>query len=182
MSLNFGFIILSPDYNIGGLKNTIRSIKNNYEEEISIICSVSKSVKSAQLKEMQEVCETYKGGNTITSLINKGYEKLNCDWGILLLEGSRVCKNLQYRYKKWINSEKDILFPLVVDYDINWYPKKIYDSFYNCTINGICINKSFFCAVGKLSDDPLEASRKIWTIDAVQKGANFKSILGIKIC
>lgn len=181
MNLNFGFIIISPDNNIGGLKNTIRSIKNNYDDS-SIICCVNKQIKNPQLKEMKTICPTFKGGNTITSLINEGYERLDCKWGILLIEGSRICKNLKERYSKWIKSDKDILYPLVVDYDINWYPKKIYDSFYNCTLNGICINKLFFKEVGKLSDMDLEKSRKMWTIKSSEKGANFKSILGIKIC
>jgi hypothetical protein len=62
------------------------------------------------------------------------------------------------------------------------YPIKIYNTFYNCTLNGVCINKSFFKQIGKLSENPLETSRKFWALDAKEKGAEFKSILGIKIC
>lgn len=176
-----GFIILSPENNIGGLKNTIRSIENT-TENYSIICSVTKNIKSDQLKEMQQYCSVYKSGDTITSLINKGFEKTKEDWNIVIIEGSRICKNLKSKYFKWITNEKNVIFPLIVEYNLNGYPNKINNTFYNCTLNGICINKSFFKQVGKLSENPLEISRKFWALDALKKGAEFKSILGIKIC
>ena len=181
MEFNFGFIILSPDFNIGGLKNTLRSIKNNYEKK-EIICCVNSLVKSNQLKEMKENCIVHKGGKTITSLINKGFDKIDSEWAILILEGSRVCKNLDNKYGKWIKGQNNVLFPLIIEYDREMYPKKIYDTFYNCTINGMCINKNFFKNVGKFSEDGLEESRKIWTVNAMEKNVIFKSILGIKIC
>jgi hypothetical protein len=65
---------------------------------------------------------------------------------------------------------------------MNGQPIKINDTFYNCTLNGLCINKNFFKEVGKLSENPLEISRKFWALDAKEKGAEFKCILGIKIC
>jgi len=179
--LNLGFIILSLDGNIGGLKNTIRSIKNEYPNE-PIICSANKSIKPDPYKEMKLICTTYKSGNTITSLINKGFEKSTTEWSVLVMEGSRICKNLVKKYSMWINSEKDIVYPLIIEYNMNGYPCKINNSFYNCTLNGLCINKNFFKSVGNLSDNPLETSRIFWAIDAKEKGANFKSILGIKIC
>ena len=181
MKFNFGFIILSPNFNIGGLKNTLRSIKNNYEDT-EVICCVSSLIKSNQLKEMKEVCNIHKGGKTITSLINKGFEKIESDWAILILEGSRVCKNIDMKYNKWIKNYNDVLFPLIIEYNREMYPKKIYDTFYNCTINGMCINKNFFKDVGKFTEDGLEESRKIWTVSALEKNVVFKSILGIKIC
>jgi hypothetical protein len=178
---NLGFLILSTDHNIGGLKNTIRSIKNNCDN-FSITCCVDKSIKSEQLKEMKQFCDVHKGGNTITSLINKGFEKTKEDWNVVLMEGSRICKNLHYKYFRWITNEKNIIFPLIVEYNMNGQPSKINDTFYNCTLNGLCINKNFFKEVGKLSENPLEISRKFWALDAKEKGAEFKCILGIKIC
>jgi hypothetical protein len=179
--LNFGFIILSPEHNIGGLKNTLRSIKNYYSDS-NIISVVNKDICKEQMKEIKEICEVYKGEKTITSLINKGFEKTKSDWNILIIEGARVSKNLNKKYSFFINSNEDILFPLILDYDIHGYPLKIHDKFYNCTLNGICINKSFFKSVGKLTDNPLEISRKFWSLDALSKEAKFKAILGIKIC
>ena len=178
---NLGFIILSVDGNIGGLKNTIRSIQNN-SINYSIISVANKSIKSDQLKEMQQYCEVYKGGNTITSLINKGFEKTKEEWNIILIEGSRICKNLKTKYFKWITNNKNIVYPLIAEYNLNGYPSRINNTFYNCTLNGICINKNFFKEVGKLSENPLEISRTFWAMQAKEKGAEFKSILGIKIC
>jgi hypothetical protein len=178
---NLGFIILSTDSNIGGLKNTIRSIQNTVDD-YSVISIVNKSIKSDQMKEMQQYCDVYKGGNTITSLINKGFEKTKEEWNVVLMEGARVCKNLKLKYFKWITNEKNIIYPLIVDYNLNGYPNKIHNTFYNCTLNGICINKYFFKEIGKLSENPLEISRTFWAMQAKQKGAEFKCVLGVKIC
>lgn len=181
MPLDFGYTILSLDYNIGGLKNTIRSIKNNYDNA-KIICVVNQDVSKEQFKEMKEICDIYKGGKTVTSLINKSFEKIKHEWNILIIEGARICKNLEKRYSTWIKDEKDIIYPLIVENDKNGHPQRIYDSFYNCTLNGICINKKFYKQVGNLSDNPLEVSRKFWAIEANSKSAKFKTILGIRIC
>jgi hypothetical protein len=181
MNVNFGFIILSPEHNIGGLKNTMRSIEGNYKKT-ECVCVVPKEIKKEQIKEIKELCDVYKGGLTLTSLINKGFEKTKCDWNILILEGSRVPKNFYKKYEIFIQKQEDILYPLIVEHDIYGYVKHIYDKFYDCTINGICINKNFFNKVGKLSENPLEISRKFWALEAKEKMANFKTILGIKIC
>lgn len=181
MNLDFGFIILSPEHNIGGLRNTIRSIDTNYGNS-NYICVVPKQTKNEQIKEIKEICEVHKGGETITSLINKGFEKTKKDWNILILEGSRIPKNFYKKYEIFIKDNKDIVYPLIIDYDVYGYPKHVYDTFYNCTLNGICINKIFFKEIGKLSENPLEISRKFWALEAKEKNANFKTILGIKIC
>lgn len=181
MISNFGFIILSPDHNIGGLKNTIRSLENNYKGS-DYICIVPKEIKTEQYKEIKENCKAYKGGLTITSLINKGFEKTKSEWNILIIEGSRVTKSIYKKYNLFIEKEEDILYPLIFENDNYGYKKIIYDKFYDCTINGICINKSFFNKVGKFSENPLEISRKFWALEAKEKKANFKTILGIKIC
>jgi hypothetical protein len=178
--MKFGYTILSIDYNIGGLKNTIRSINNNYNDA-EIVCVVNKDVSKDQFSEMKEVCNVYKGGNTITSLINKSFDKIKTDWNIFVIEGARICKNLEKRYSIWIKNENDIIFPLITEVNRDGQ-RKIYDSFHNCTLNGLCINKKFFKNVGNLSENPLEISRKFWAIDALSKNAKFKTILGIKIC
>ena len=53
MNKNFEFIILSPNYNVGGLRITLNSIKYNYPDS-NVICVVNKDVKSEQLKEMKD--------------------------------------------------------------------------------------------------------------------------------
>jgi hypothetical protein len=176
------FIIISPEPNIGRLKGTVRSIKNNYNETSNIICSVEKSIKKNQLDEYKEVCPSFKSGQTITSLINNGIKNANNGWNMLIMEGSWLPKNIEQRYKRWVKREKDILFPIVVNYDREGNITKILNNFSESTLNGILINKKFFLEVGNLSENPLKISREFWSYDAIEKGAQFKAILGIKIC
>ena len=178
MNKNFEFIILSPNYNVGGLRITLNSIKYNYPDS-NVICVVNKDVKSEQLKEMKEYCNCVRGGKTITSLINKGYSKIKSVWGIVAFEGSRITKCLN-KYKNWMTTYKDIFFPLMVEFKGN--KKILYDTFYNCSLNGICIHKKMFEEVGYFSENPLEISREFWTLEAFDKKAIFKAVLGIRIC
>jgi len=180
--ISISFVILSPEPNIGRLKGTVRSIKNNYSENANIVCSVVKNIKKSNLDEMREVCPSYKGGETITSLINNGIKNSSDGWNLLMMEGSWLPKNVKLRYLTWIKSEKDILFPIIINYNKEGKPIKILSNFSDCTLNGILIRKEFFLEIGKLSENPLQISREFWSIDAFEKGANFKAILGIKIC
>jgi hypothetical protein len=178
MNKNFEFIILSPNYNIGGLRITLNSIECYYPDS-NVICVVNKDVKSDQLQEMKKHCNCIRSGKTITSLINKGYSKIKSNWGVLVLEGARVSRCLN-RYKNWMASNDDIFFPLMVEFKGD--KKILHDTLYNCSLNGICIHKEMFDKVGNFSENPLEISRRFWTLQAYDEGAIFKSVLGIRIC
>lgn len=180
--LEISFIIISPEPNIGRLKGTIRSIKNNYSKDAKIICSVVKSIKKAQIEEMRIECPTHRGGTTITSLINSGFKNSASGWNLLIMEGAWLPKSIYERYSRWVSSDSDILFPLMAVYDRQGIPIKILNSFHECTLNGMMIKKEFFEKVGKFSENSLEISRIFWGLDALEKGAIFKSVLGVKIC
>lgn len=176
------FVVLSPDHNIGRLKGSIRSIKNNYDENADIICVVEKCVKKSEVEEMSQECPVFKGGETITSLMNAGVKHAKKEWCMFLMEGAWLPKNIESRYFKWISSERDVLFPIVVNYDIQGQPIKILSEFSESTLNGMLIHKNFFEEVGKFTDNPIKISKEFWGIDASLKGASFKAILGVKIC
>lgn len=180
--IKINFIILSPEPNIGRLKGTIRSIKNNYDPDAKIICSVEKGIKKEEIEEYKSICPTFRSGNTITSLINNGIKNAYEGWNLFVVEGAWIPRNIKNRYLTWIKDEKDILFPIVINYDREGNPVKIFSTFSECTLNGILVYKKFFIEIGKLSENPLKISREFWSFDALEKGAKFKAILGIKIC
>ena len=73
--MDLGFIILCPDRNIGGLRNTLLSISHNsYNREALAV--VGSDATAAEIKTMKEICPIHKGKDTITSLINTGMKKL----------------------------------------------------------------------------------------------------------
>lgn len=175
--LSFGFIILSPEHNVGRLQGTLRSIRNHYGD-VPTICVTGQDTTAAELKEMKEFCPTYKGGNTITSLLNTGMKKGHKEWNIFVIEGTWVRRCLNYKFSYWIEDEKDVLFPIVVDYDRDGKPVKIYKDFNECTLNGLCMNQQFFKKVGNFSENPLDVSKQFWQFEADDQGGRFKAILG----
>jgi hypothetical protein len=181
-SNNMTFVILSPEPNIGRLKGTVRSIRNNYCDGAMVVCAVAKSIKKPELEEMKEVCPTFRGGETVTSLMNAGLKHAEEGWCMFIMEGAWLPRNIESRYFRWVEGEKDVLFPIVVTYDIQGVPTKILSEFSECTLNGILIHKNLFTEVGKFSDNPIKISKEFWGLEAASKGTKFKAILGVKIC
>lgn len=176
--MDMGVIILCPDRNIAGLKNTLGSIKHHcYGREC--IAIVPGDTPAADVKDMKELCPTHKGKGTITSLINTGMKKIKHDWAFIMFGGSRVQPYLERRFASFVKSEKDVLYP-VVDRKCN---------FVDGCFNGVLINTEFFKTVGDFPEvtiqkegfNDFELAKLFWALDAIEKGGIFKGIVGMKI-
>jgi hypothetical protein len=176
--MDVGFIILCPDRRIGGLKNTLGSIRcHSYNREA--ICVVGDDTTDEELKSFKQICETHKGDNTITSLINTGMKKLRQEWACLLFSGSRIPSYIEWKFSSWIKDEKDVLFPVV---------DRKHD-FITGSLNGVVINRRFFEEVGNFPTvtmkkhglNDFEFAKMFWAIDAIEKGCKFKAIVGMRV-
>ena len=179
--IDFNFVIISPEANFGLIKSTVRSIEGRYKN-VPFCCVVGKSVSPYQIREIKEICpNVYKGKGTVTSLINQGIKKGNSCWKYVLLEGVTMTSSMDKKYKTFIGSEKDILYPIITDYDRQGRPLKCYTSFEEATLNGMFIHQKTFKEVGNFSDNPIKVSKLFWMLDAAEKGCMFKAILGAKV-
>lgn len=175
-------MIISPEPNIARLRDTIRSINISFGEQTKMICSVCKSIKKDQLDEFKGACPSFRGGNTVMSLINYGIKKMGGDgWRIVVVEGARIPSGLEGRYRRWIEGEKDVLYPIVMNHDRDGRPCSILVNFEESTLNGMMLHTSLFEEVGGFSDNPITVSKKFWGMDAEDRGAKFKAILGVKV-
>ena len=166
-----GFIVLSPDQNVGLLKSTVNSIKTHYDSPIVTI--VSKSATDKTIKEMELICPTFQGKSTYSSLMNLGMEKTTENWNFFVFSGSIIRKKMDIKFASFIESEKDILFPIANN--------KIY--FNNATINGLLVHKKTWKEVGEMEEiGSLEYIKTIWANKAIEKGVQFKALTGCKIC
>lgn len=178
---SLSFVILSAEPNIARLRDTVRSIKNNFPS-VPTVCAVEKGIKKPQMDEMKEVCPTIKGGDTVTSLINKGMEAVRGEgWRLFVMEGARVPSSIVSRYSRWIKGHRDVLFPIVVNHDREGRPMKILSSFEECTLNGMLIHSRLFGEVGPFSENPIGVSKSFWAFDAHARGAVFKAVLGVTV-
>lgn len=170
--LNFGFVILCHDNNIGLLKSTASSIKARYPKT-PIVCATNESLSIESVEEMKKICPTYKGKNTITSLINTGMRYSRAEWNFIVCAGVTVRAKMDQRFSYFIESEKDILFPIAEN--------KIY--FVDGTLNGLFINRNTWKEVGEMDESgTLEEVKTLWAIAAIAKGVKFKAIANSKIC
>lgn len=169
--LNFNFIILCPERNLGGLKSTVSSIRSHWDRS-PIHCIVGDNIQNDELKEFQSVCSTQVGGNTITSLMNKGMEVAS-GWCMYVFAGVRVPSFVIKKINYFAQENKDILFALV---DRRKY-------FYESTINGLTVHKDTFDEVGPFLEkspfdrgDDIEGIKLEWAGRALDAGCRFKAI------
>jgi hypothetical protein len=175
--LNFGFVIIAPEHNIGNIMCTVRTIKNNYQG-IQHICVVGNNTSTDEIKELNGVCLTIKGKNTITSLINCGIKKGCKEWNVIVMEGTPVKKGIDKKYSLFVENEKDVLFPIIMDYNRDGMPSKIRSSFEEASLNGMMIHQKTFKTVGDFVDAPIPTSKFMWALGAAEIGCKFKGVLG----
>jgi hypothetical protein len=181
-SLNYGFVILSPDRDIGRIKTTINSIKRNDDINASCVVACSQDTTAEEMKEIKEICsECHRGKNTITSLINKGMLKGHKEWNVIIIEGTVVRRGVMQKYARFVENEKDILFPIVMDYDREGNVVNTHANFIDSSINGLMMHQGTFKSIGAFGDNPLEIERLLWATEAMEKGCRFKAILGTKL-
>lgn len=176
--MDLGFVILCPDRRVGGLRNTLGSVACHAPGKDSV-CVVGADATAADLAEMGGHAPALQAGATVTSLINKGLHGCDHEWAFIVFSGSRVCPYIETKFKRWVQKDSDILFPVV---DRKW-------DFVEGTFNGVLINTAFFKTVGdfpayqmeKAGLNDFELSKMFWAMDAVEKGATFKAIVGMKI-
>jgi hypothetical protein len=176
--MDVGFLILGPDRNVAGLINTLGSIRNQKHKDASIYVA-GNDATDEDLKEFSVYCPSFKGGNTITSLVNTGMKKIKSEWVCIVFGGSRIPFDMEKKWETFCKSESDILYPIV---------EKKYN-FVDGTFNGVLINKKFFLKVGKFPNvtmqkhgmNDFEFVKLLWATDALQHGAMFKGIVGMRV-
>lgn len=175
--MDVGFLILCPDRNPGGLKSTLGSIRlHSYNRES--LCVVGSNATAQEVKELKDLCATYKGKDTITSLVNTGMKKSKHEWTCIVFAGSRIQAFLERRWK-FATKETDILFPVL---------DRKFD-FVEGSFNGVLVNTKFFQKVGDLPTavmkknglNDFEFAKFMWAVDAIEHGASFKGIVGMRI-
>jgi hypothetical protein len=169
-SLDFGFVVLSPEPEVRSLKNTLRSIYLSYPE-YPFITVASNVVPTDKLNEMKKLCnKVIKGKGTITSLLNTGLRNAPAEWVIFVCAGTwvkrKVCKNLS----RFIDDDTDVVYPIV---------EGVY-KWKDCSLNGICINKKMIKKVGPFPEDgDLDRCKEFWALMATATcQSKFKAILG----
>lgn len=176
--IKMGFIILSAEASTARVKSTYNSIINNLDCS-SVICVVPKKTKKESIVELEKTCPVFKGKDTFTSLINSGYSNGIEDWNTTLIEGVVARKSIQKLYSSFCKSDKEILFSVNFIKDLLGKPIKIFDNFYDCSLNGIMIHKKAFKEIGLFEEyDSLEKSKLLWAANAIDKGYRFKGIVG----
>lgn len=168
-SLKVGFIILCPNLNIGHLKNTISSTEVHFPEA-KVVVVLPDNCKKEDLTSTSK--KAYKGGKTTASMINIGMKHAPCnEWNIILLSKGWFTNRIDIKYSYFVESEKDILFPIV--------NRNL--TIADADINGLMIHKKTFEDIGDFPDiNSLELSKVFWASKALIKGYKFKGVVGAK--
>lgn len=166
------FLILCPDLNTAGLKDTVKSIKTHFPE-VPYYCIVGSNAKLEDLQEINKICSVLKAENTITSLLNFGVKKSKTKWCFTVMSGCFVKNGIFRKYNLFLNHDKEILYS-VVDLK-SWL-------FMNATINGMLLSRDALLEIGSFPNDcSIPESKAWWQCSAVEKGYKLKGIVGTKL-
>jgi len=183
--MDLGYIIINPEKNLTKLKVSVLSIRNSHTVgEPEIIHILPKDVSMADMKKFKESWPpTHKGGDTITSLINAGFDKIKSTWGMVVFAGANFKGRIQLKYSMFVDSEKDVLYPLVA----GKY------NFVDATTNGLTMRKKFFQEIGNFPENYMwklveeneevitnsfDVCKLLWSFNAINKEAKFKAVIG----
>lgn len=166
------FAVLCPDNNIGMLRSSRSSIAA-YHPTSPILAVTSKQTVKADVAEMETFCPTYRGGNTISSLLDEGLKRAKTPWVIFFVAGNWYKPGVFRRLKCSIKSEHDILFPVI---DRKW----VFDE---ATIHCLTMPKQAGKDVGVFGDTSLslQECKLLWAVGAIEKGYQFKGLVGVPI-
>lgn len=130
-------------------------------------CSKDDADALAKLK------KTYKGGKTIPSMINCGMKHAPCgEWNLIVFSKGWMRNRVDIKYSYFIETEKDILFPVTSHKTYNFVEENI------CLL---MLHKDAFKTIGEFPDmENLETSKLIWANKAIEKKYKFKGVVGGK--
>lgn len=168
-----GIVILCPDRKEDALKITVSSVKHHcYNRDV--ISVVGNDASPHDFKKFKEYCPTYKGRDTLASLINTGFKRLEHEWGLLVFAGGRFTQFVERKFY-FAQDEKDILFP-VIDRKCD---------FLDTPLDGVLINKKTFETIGDWpefkGENDFEHSKLVWAAGAKEYGCKFKAIVGLRV-
>lgn len=170
-SLEYGYVILSPDGNPKYVEITVKSIRRIYDDA-KIICVIQDGVVRENEEEIMGICDVLRGEGTYTSLITKGMQNPTSEWNIIIIAGNIVTKRIQDKYSYFVEDERDILFPVV---DRKW-------NFVDGTINGILFHRNANSEIGDFPRlDSLQECKIAWASLAMEMGYRFKAIVGARL-
>jgi hypothetical protein len=167
-----GVVILCPYCNFAGLRDTYNSIKSELEDT-ACVAMVGGNASDSDLRDLSRITQVYRGGKTITSLIDVGAKKLKTDWVITISAGVRIKYNIIKKYGTFLKSNKDILFPVIDRKHL----------FHEASINGILLSREAIEDVGEFGDEveDLVSAKLLWAGEALNKGYKFKALVGAKL-
>jgi len=172
----FGFIVLAPEPNTGLVKTSEYHLCN-YDMKVVVPEHIDNNV----YEKLSELAKVVRGGNTITSLINAGFEGAQ-GWQIIVMAGVPINAKIIRKLDVFIKNEKDVFFPIVPDFDRRGRMARLNSNFSNCTLNGIAIHSDTFREVGPFVDDPdIQYVRLCWACAALEIGCHFKGVVGMRM-
>lgn len=167
---NFGFVILCPERNYGGLIATVRSIQAHYPDK-PYLCVTVPEADASELSEFNGVCPTFVGGDTYTSLINLGVRENKAEWSYIVMAGVHIRAKQLSRYERFCMGKNSVMYPVV---DRLW-------QFDESTLNGLFLHRQAFEEIGPFdeSGDDFQKVRLYWGAEAAAKGYRFISLVGV---
>lgn len=170
--IDVGFVIITPENNPRHVEITVSSISAKYKNK-PFVTIVTDAIIDQTMSEISRIGKVFLAKNTYSSLLSIGMKNAPAEWNMIVISGTQLRNQAHRKYSCFIDSPKDILFP-IVDRKMN---------FVDGTVNGIFVHKNVYSELGDMPDTPnLNECKAAWGSLAVANGYKFKGIVGAALC
>ncbi len=168
--LDLGFVVLCPEPSISALQVTVNGLRTRYDSPV--IAVVPGDTMPEMVSYMGKICPVFQGQDTVTSLINAGFNHMPSEWGMTIMAGTRVIDNVDVRYSYFVEDTSDVLYAIV-------------DGFYefpDCSLNGIMVHRDTWKKVGHFCPtNVLPVCKLLWAQEAIDRGCKLKAVMGVRM-
>lgn len=169
---NIGFAVLCPGRNLGGLMTTVRTLKGIHPQA-PLVCVLPEDATDKEMEEFRKACPVHRGGRTVQSLANLGFEKCRAEWVMTLMAGVVARPGLLRHYERFGEATTDVFYAIVRG---KW-------RFEDNGFTGFAAHRDTFLKVGKFAEqeENLELVRLFWGMDAAESGCRIKGLVGVAV-
>lgn len=167
---NLAFAILCPARNLGGLRTTVRTLTGIYPEH-QRVCILPEEATDKELAEFNQTCPSFRGGKTVQSLANLGFQVCQSEWVMTLMAGNVARPGTIRLYKRFGRHNTDILYAVIQK---KWL-------FEETGFIGFMAHRETFLELGGFAEieENLGIAKLSWCLDAVEAGCSLKGLLGV---
>lgn len=167
------FVVLCPELKFGGIRTTVSTVRDAFPAA-PCLCVVPKDADPEDAKTAGGIAPVVRGGQTVSSMINKGLGESRSRWNMVVVAGNAVRYGPVLKYARFVTAETDVLYQVRGQTEWRWD---------EASIHGLLISRAAFEDVGAFPEDEesIQGCKLLWAGKALERGYSLKGLVGTRL-